>query len=438
MTQPGLLPYNRTPWEDAIERANAARYPLPTELVSAVWSPDNCPANLLSYLAWGLSVDIWDESWPETTKREVCRNALKLHRIKTTPAGIKAHVALTGATVNRIIRPPATTFARAAMTEAQRLAWLDGLPQIRIYPFATKSFAKARNFFNGKGVTRQFFRGSPHEPEALPVLTEQGGDGVLAGINLAAVSGDAINGTAWMRSTRGHRLFGRRATLYDRGTEKSVTLTGLEGLLAERILIGSPTSKRAFYGSGHLGFAYATASSAEANVYTVRGIDDAQTFAIEGALKPVDVRPKRIAQSRTAPSPRGFFGRKTFGRYMRASYAPLLIYDRIALNDPTRLGARRKVRGWYGHGRFGMPEFTAEVRVSVPMQRGKRRAARWMGVGFLKAPDMAPLEKAIQAVRVSKAFRDTVLIDTKNFQRVQFGGGLRFGEFTFGQIKEVE
>jgi phage tail P2-like protein len=433
MAEPGLLPYNRTPWEAAMEAANAARYPLPVELVAATWSPDDCPADLLPYLAWAMSVDVWDDAWPELTKREVIRKALTLHRLKTTVAGIKAHVALTGATVTRVIRPPAKTFMRGAMTEEARLAWLDTLPQIRIYPFATKSVAHSRTFFNGKGVRKQFYRGQTHDAQALPLLA--GASEVLSGNDYTAEAGGTLFGHSWMRASRGSAIYGRRATFYDRGVETAITLTGLEGGAVERVTLVATRRHRAFLGHAHYGADYAQASKAEFGVVTIRGNIDGQAFAVEGGVEPIDVRPKRIAQQRTAPAPRAFFGRR--GGYMRASYAPLLIYDRIALNDPERLGARRKVRGWHGHGRFGMPPFTAEFRISVPMKRGKRRAARWMGVGFLKAPDMTPLDKAIQAVRVSKAFRDTVLIDTATHGRVQFGGGLRFGEFTFGQVKEV-
>lgn len=453
--QPGLLPYNRTPWESAMEAANAARYPLPAELVAATWSPDDCPEDLLPYLAWAMSVDVWEDSWPAVTKREVIRNALKLHRLKTTPAGIKAHVALTGATVQRIIRPPAKAFMRGAVTEEARLAWLDTLPQIRIYPFATKAIARSRQFFNGKGVRKQFYRGQHHTAVALALQTggaleigEPLGSALfgiptdfvptatlLAGTDYQAEPGGATFGTSWMRATRGPTIHGRRATFYDLGEETPITLAGLEGGAVERIFLASARSHRAFAGHAHYGHAHALTSKAALGVVTIRGDTLGQTFAVEGGVEPIDVRPKRIAQPRIAPLARAFFGR--FGGHVLPSNAPMMIYDRIALNDPTRLGARRKVRAWHGHGRFGIKPFTAEVRISIPMQRTKRRAARWMGVGFLKASDMAPLQKAIQAVRVSKAFRDTVLIDTATHGRVQFGGGLRFGEFSFGQIKEV-
>jgi hypothetical protein len=399
VSQPSLLPYNRTPFEAAVEQVSAERYPLPTSLVSSLWSADDCPEHMLAYLAEQMSVDLWDDGWPEQKKRSVIRNSLQNHRLKTTPAGIKAHVAIVGAEVKKIIRPPAVGFMRSGMTEEQRMAWLDSLPQIRVYPFTIRSTAKRRRFCNGHGIKRQFYNG-------------------------------------FARTSRGTQIYGKRATYYDRGVETVLTYNLLDDGTGERVFLQSAYPRRQWQGHGFYGRGYMHVTAAEPKVITFAAASAYQTFAIQAGLNPVNVRPQRISQQRTAPRPRGFFGRR--GGFMMPSYAPRLIYDRIALNDPTRLGARHKVSAWYGRSRFGIAEFTAEVRISVPMRRAKRRAARWMGVGFLKAPDMSPLREAIQAVRVSKAFRDTVLINTTNFREVEFDGGLTFGDFDFGQIVEVD
>jgi phage tail P2-like protein len=401
MTTATILPRNRTPWEAAVEAVSDARFPLPTRLISDVWSPDNCPIELLPYLAYGLSVDLWSDEWTETHKREACRKALRLHRLKTTPAGIRAHVAMTGAEVLRIIRPPARESLRGAMTEADRLAWLDSLPQIRIYPFYHKGFAKSRHFCTGPGARHQW------------------------------------HGQGYNRTSRGFAIYGRRATFYDRGAEVEVTIGGTDLADVDRVYLRRKAPLRMFYGHGfRTRGSYIRTSAGETNTLTVRMSEANQAFAIEPSMTPVDVRPKRIAQKRIAPAKRAFFGRH--GGFLKESFGPLLIYDRLALNDPTRLGARQKVRSYHGHGRFGIDPFTAEIRIRVPMLRKRRRACRWHGAGFRRAADMTPLNKAIEAVRVSKAFRDTVLIDTYTQGTVNFAGGLRFGEFVFGQIKEVQ
>jgi phage tail P2-like protein len=394
-----ILPRNRTPLEASIESVGAARFPLPADLVASVWNPATCPADLLPYLAWGLSVDLWDNGWNETAKREVCRKALMLHRLKTTPAGIKAHVEITGAKVLKIIRPPAREFRVGAMTDAQRTAWLDSLPQVRIYPFFRRSNPLDRHFFTGPGGVK------------------------------------AWHGHGFLRTTRGFDIYGRRATFYDRGVEVPITLGTTDVGEVDRVFLRRKAPNRMFFGNSYTGNGYIRTSAGQTNVITVQFADDAQPFAVPPSMDPVNVRPQRIAQGRTAPVARMFFGR--FKGFLKTSFAPLMIYDRVALNDPSRTGQLRKVRSFHGHGRYGIDPYTAELQIRIPMRRPRRRSGRWNGSGYRKAPDMTPLTRAIEAVRVSKAFRDTVLINTATQGLVKFGSGLHFGEFVFGQIKEV-
>lgn len=401
-----LLPPGATPFERAMEAVSATRsVEVLDRLVPAiaqVWSPDTCPAPLLGYLAWSLSVDVWDDAWPEAKKREACRKAVMLHRLKTTVAGIRAHLELAGARLGRVIRPPAKGALTAAMRPEDREAWLAGLPQVRIYPFATGGIARHRAFVTGPGARRQFL------------------------------------GRAPLRRSRGTTLYGRRATFFDRDAEMPVTLAQTGDGLIQQVLLGRTGAARLFHGSGH-GRGHLSATRGAEQLLTLRLGADAPSFAVRRSARPVDVAPQRVAVRRLAPAPRAFFGRQHLGRggFLRASHGPLLIFDRIALNDPDRLGARRKVRGWHGRGRLGLPPFTAELRIDVPLHRPRRRSGRWHGVGHVKAASLAPLDTAIAAIGASKALRDTILIDTVNHAKVKFRPGLRFGAFRFGEIRKV-
>ncbi|MDI3585849.1 phage tail protein I [Pseudomonas aeruginosa] len=63
--------------------------------IAVLWDPWKCPADVLPYLAWAVSVDQWRSDWPETIKRRVVAGSLGLHRIKgTRPAVVKALEAL--------------------------------------------------------------------------------------------------------------------------------------------------------------------------------------------------------------------------------------------------------------------------------------------------------------------------------------------------------
>jgi phage tail P2-like protein len=54
-----------------------------------LWNPDTCPVNFLPYLAWTFSVDRWDESWAESVKRKVVKDAFYIHQHKGTISAIR-------------------------------------------------------------------------------------------------------------------------------------------------------------------------------------------------------------------------------------------------------------------------------------------------------------------------------------------------------------
>ncbi|MCF2910099.1 phage tail protein I [Pseudoalteromonas sp. DL2-H2.2] len=58
-------------------------------LLRALWDPMLCPAPLLPWLAWTMSVDEWDEAWSETLKRQVIRDAFAVHQYKGTPYALQ-------------------------------------------------------------------------------------------------------------------------------------------------------------------------------------------------------------------------------------------------------------------------------------------------------------------------------------------------------------
>lgn len=81
MTDRSLLPPSATPLARAVTEAAAPLAALP---VYRLWNPWACPAAALPALAWALSVDEWDDAWPEEVKRQVCADALPTHARKGT------------------------------------------------------------------------------------------------------------------------------------------------------------------------------------------------------------------------------------------------------------------------------------------------------------------------------------------------------------------
>lgn len=83
-----LLPPVRTAAETALDLATARIGDVETPL-DRLWRPEACPAALLPWLGWALSVDVWDAGWSEETKRSTIAEAIPIHRRKGTRASVE-------------------------------------------------------------------------------------------------------------------------------------------------------------------------------------------------------------------------------------------------------------------------------------------------------------------------------------------------------------
>ena len=83
-----LLPSNGTQLERLAAQALAQieRVPVP---IRDLLSPSRCPVELLPYLAWAFSVDRWESTWSEATKRQVIASAYYVHAHKGTIGALR-------------------------------------------------------------------------------------------------------------------------------------------------------------------------------------------------------------------------------------------------------------------------------------------------------------------------------------------------------------
>jgi phage tail P2-like protein len=81
-----LLPPNAAPQERALSLATGRDIAVP---VKELWSPQTCPAGILPWLAWALSVDEWDPAWPEQTQRNTIAASIEQHRRKGTIGALR-------------------------------------------------------------------------------------------------------------------------------------------------------------------------------------------------------------------------------------------------------------------------------------------------------------------------------------------------------------
>ena len=83
-----LLPPNASDVEIAVSLATA-RIDDMSAPARLMWDPATVPAAFLPWLAWSLSVDNWDPTWPENVQRMFIAASVEIHRIKGTKRAIQ-------------------------------------------------------------------------------------------------------------------------------------------------------------------------------------------------------------------------------------------------------------------------------------------------------------------------------------------------------------
>lgn len=421
MVRETLLPDNRRAFEEAADLTGARIAELPVALRDLV-KPYEVPPAHLPWLAWGLSVDLWDKDWPEEKKRSRTARSLPFHAIKGTQTAITEALSVMGAEARRFIVPPSKTFLSKAFTEEERTAYLDRFAQLRIYPFVQR------------GVTGRF--------------------GLFLGQNRGA-------GEAWLgpvnpvsaQSTR----FVRTGTIYDRGEERTITLRtvtpeevgSFETVEFDEAVIAAKPSKALHLGAGYAGAAHLIDDMGvrERIVriprtvgYSYRlGREQYTTHLPDGGL--VDVRPQFVAEKHAAQVGSVFLGgdgdtQRIVGGHLPPSIAWQHVYERWHIHDPDRVIEARRRSTHIGHTRLGMPAYHAEVLTRIKGRRYPRTVGRYVN-GFFVAASRRPIADARDAVRVAKALRDKVLINTTTYRLPRVGDRLPVGSIDIGAYIEV-
>ncbi len=95
MTEENLLPETSGRAENALADAVASQFRFPID-ARHLWNPHRCPAALLPWLAYALSVDEWNEAWPEGLKRNVIAASIEIHRRKGTVWAVRRAIDAAG------------------------------------------------------------------------------------------------------------------------------------------------------------------------------------------------------------------------------------------------------------------------------------------------------------------------------------------------------
>ena len=85
-----MLPPSARPVEKALLAAElAALADVDPTVIATIYDPWRCPTSLLPWLAWSVSVDVWNTDWSEIEKRREIAASPEIHRRKGTRGAIE-------------------------------------------------------------------------------------------------------------------------------------------------------------------------------------------------------------------------------------------------------------------------------------------------------------------------------------------------------------
>ena len=119
-TRPSLLPDGASDYEHALGETQARISVIQVSRLASLWSPDDCPADLLGVLAWSMGADPWDPDWPEAVMRQALRDMPRIHAERGTWAAVDRVLNAFGA-VTTIEEGPDAKAGLAAMQGRVRI-----------------------------------------------------------------------------------------------------------------------------------------------------------------------------------------------------------------------------------------------------------------------------------------------------------------------------
>lgn len=413
-----LLPPNRMAFEEAADLTGARVGELPVQLRKLVKPYDILDAHL-PWLAWGLSVDLWDKDWPAQKHRSLTARSLPMHARKGTQASIAEHIRIMGADPRRFIVPPARTFMMKALTQEEREAYLARFAQLRVYPYVARGSYPFAHFTSAAFGRGKAFAGACHVKDV----------------------------GAWSR-------YVRTARVWDKGQETTLTIRTVEPETIGRfeataydevVLAPKPTAavhldagpREHLYLVDDFGVRQRLVRLPRRDDYTYRlGREQYTTVYPQGDL--IDVRPQDVAEVHTGLPTALHLSAGQFmaGKCLPASIAWQYLYQRWHLHDGTRVPDERRQSTHVGHTRLGMQAYTAEVRTRIEGQMPPRTALKFVN-GYLMRGSRKQIADVREAIRVSKALRDRIYIDTKTWRGARAGDRHRVGSLAIGQYTEV-
>ena len=445
------LPSNATPWMLAVSATSAERFDAliaETDKLATLWDPWTCPAAWLPYLARAVQVPVWDEAWPDETKRAVIDRTPHWQHFRGTIPTLEEVVAYAGGRVVSVLAPPLSPIAGARATAEEMRAWLDRLPQIRVttsvdvippwgvvadlpYPLAPAAPVITPGPYAG-GVHAGVAGGGAvvagtAAPGALIEILVAGPGETIPDVADPRVPDPARAGAGWSSPRAvldGGQFAGggaersRRAVLVRGETQTDLTIVEASGVLGvETFVLPQPASVTCL--GAPIG-ALLVSDGAAMPAASVRRADPADVVrhlsAIAlGAAEAVTAAPETEITVQSDPHV-GVVDRSAIG-WLVGGAAEVTVTEIWRLVDPDVPAPEGIARGTcIGQGRLDWPAHTMELLVEVreaPDATVGHVGCGLVGEMVVGGPTRTPtLDRIVAGVRAIKAVHDDVDLDT--------------------------
>lgn len=362
---------------------------------------DRVPASVLPHLADQFHMRhtvAWRRAQTDAERRGLVKAAISRHQIKGTLAAFRVAAKDAGGWLAGAVVPPAKTYAGGSLTLAERNAFVERYPQLRLYP----------QRLNGQAV-----------------------GAFLVSIYLGAAVHPAQTDAALRLAPR--------AYLYRSGVETPLdVLERVEQITARKAT--TVTEVRTAGAAGVLAFCgrpcrWPSQTDAAQRMYRLvleatylEHGESLRKQSVSPGLSPISLRYDWVAGEGRATGIH--VGQFIAGHLLRSTERER-IYKRIWLFDPEVDIARRGGMSFCNASRLSMPAFHAELALGLRGNANRRRAWRFVQ-GFLAQADLTDYHDAFEAMRDVARATDRIAINTAVARPVSAGEHLNAGSITAG------
>lgn len=331
---------------------------------------DELPIYILDLLAWQFHVEGWEFAKTEIQKRRLIKEAISLHRLKGTLAGIEHALKLCDAEAVRIMVPKDRTFLSLSLSDEQRKAWYSLFPELRIVDFA----------YLGKRYMRykKDFPSASLYPYISDASTRYGTRAYLrrGSTTIPLFSQEVKEVAAQKRAIRA-------LNICERGKAFGIFYRALDRFLCNH------EAKKRFY------------SVRVSDTY----IDFETTVShhiVYPSAEPIEIRYETVAEQGKR------YEKLSFCDYLQGhttiTDARMRLCKRLHLFDENVVAQRRNAFCFLNERPIRIPYYNAELKIAV---RGKMGHLR-----FPRRSDMSALTNVCAMLNEMKSLRDRILVDT--------------------------